>query len=157
MQDFFTFILQNWPFVALLLVIVAVIVWFETRTTVGGISKIDPQSLVFLINRENATVIDVRDANAFKEGHIVGSINMPMSQLVEQSKKLQKFKGNPVVLVCAMGVSSMKAAKELKTQAFEKVYSLSGGISAWRNASLPLEKGDLKAKSKLPSKVKTPQ
>lgn len=140
MQDLLTFVLQNWPFLALFLVILAAIAWFETRTTVGGVTKVDPQRLVSLINHENATVIDTRDANAYKEGHIVGSVNLPSSQLMGKNKKLQKFKGKPIVVVCAAGVTSMKIAKELKKQEFDKIYSLNGGITAWKNAGLPLEK-----------------
>jgi len=140
MQDFMTFVLQNWPFLSLFFVLLAVLAWFESRTTVGGITKLEPHSLIMLINHDNANVIDIRDSNAYKEVHIVGSVNIPMSQLADKNKKLQKFKGKPIAVVCTAGVTSMKIAKELKKQEFDKIYSLNGGITAWKNASLPLEK-----------------
>lgn len=140
MQDFLQFVTQNWWLWALFFLVLAIIAWFETRTTVGGITKIDPHGLVRLINHENAAVIDVRETNAFKDGHIVGAISIPFAQLAENNKKISRLKDKPIVLVCVVGQTSMRAAHALKKQEFTNLYSLQGGMNAWKGANLPVEK-----------------
>lgn len=140
MQVFLQFVIQNWILWTLFFAILALVVWYEMRPTVGGVTKIDPQGLVHLINRENATVIDVRDPEAFKQGHIVGSVNIPANQLSQKQKKLQRAKGKPIAMICGAGQASLKAAIELRKQGFENIYCLNGGLTAWKNASLPVEK-----------------
>ncbi len=140
LQDFLQFILQFWYLWALLFALLALIIWFETRTVVGGVIRLGAQELVTLINRENPTVIDVRSADTFKNGHVVGAVNVPEGELVNKQKKLQKFKAKPVVLICGNGQVSGKVAQTLQKEGFEKLYILRGGMPSWKNANLPLEK-----------------
>lgn len=140
LQDFLQFVLQNWFLWTLFILLVIAVAWFETRTVVGGVVKIDAQNLVHLINRENATVIDIRDNPAFQEGHIVGSVNLPSGALEDKSKKLQKFKSKAVAVVCGNGQASLKIAQKMKKEGFEKLYVLKGGMTAWKTANLPVEK-----------------
>ncbi len=51
-----------------------------------------------------------------------------------------KNKATPVVLVCASGTRSKRAVAMAKKLGYENVRSLSGGMGAWRSASLPVEK-----------------
>ena len=51
-----------------------------------------------------------------------------------------KSKSLPLVLVCASGVRSGRAVAVARKLGFEKVHSLTGGLSAWRTANLPVEK-----------------
>jgi rhodanese-related sulfurtransferase len=52
-----------------------------------------------------------------------------------------KNKATPVILVCASGIRSNKAVAIATKLGYEKAVSLSGGMGAWREASLPVEKG----------------
>ena len=139
-QDFLQFVIQYWYLWTLFFALLALVVWFESRTVVGGVIKLDSASLVHLMNRDNATVIDIRDENNYKSGHIVGAVNIPAADFAAKTKKLQKFKAKPVALVCAQGISSMKVAQGLKKEGFEKIYSLKGGMAGWKSAGLPVEK-----------------
>jgi rhodanese-related sulfurtransferase len=140
MQQFMNFVVAHWALWSLLLIIVVLLLWTELRQHVTGISRLNPQQAVALMNGEDALVLDVRPAEAFNRGHILRARNIPMSDLAQQLKKLQKFKSKPILVVCQKGVTSSKAGVLLRQHDFIKVYSLSGGLEAWSQANLPITK-----------------
>jgi rhodanese-related sulfurtransferase len=77
-----------------------------------------------LINREDAVVLDVRDPGEYGAGHILGAKNVPLARIV----------------YCETGNRSAKAAAALKAKGYERVLNLSGGIGAWLQAGLPVER-----------------
>jgi rhodanese-related sulfurtransferase len=80
-----------------------------------------------------ALIIDVRTPEEFKNGHIDGSLNIPLDKIGEAMAWLQK--DVPIVVVCASGNRSAHAVMVLKANGFEKVYNGGG----WNSL------GDLKA------------
>lgn len=140
MQQFTQFVLSHWMLWTLFVIILALLAFYELRNQVGGVRKIQPKDLVQLMNKENAVVIDIRAKDTFKDGHIIGSQNILANDLSEKSNKLQKFKNKSLVFVCNNGQQSLKSAIQVRRQGFEQVFCLQGGITAWRNASLPLTK-----------------
>ena len=54
--------------------------------------------------------------------------------------ELPKRKERPIIVYCDSGDRAGKAAASLKKQGFTRVISLSGGIGAWQQAGLPVEK-----------------
>ena len=106
----------------------------------GG-SSVSTTSLVNMINRENAVVLDIRDGKEFGAGHIVDAINIPLSNLDNRASELSKHKENPIVIVCKMGQNSSAAGKKLKALGYEQVHRLSGGMGEWSASNLPLIKG----------------
>lgn len=98
-----------------------------------------PQA-VTLINRNNAVVIDIRNNEQFKTGHIIDAVCIPLQPMAEASKKLEKYKNKPLILVCQNGSDSQKAAATLKGAGFNAVAIL-GGIRSWSESDLPLVKG----------------
>jgi rhodanese-related sulfurtransferase len=99
------------------------------------------QELVNLVNRENALVLDVRDAGEFAEGHIVDALNIPHASVESRLTELEKYKGRPVAIVCKMGQHSGSAGTLLRKAGFERVLRLTGGMTEWRNQNLPVVKG----------------
>jgi rhodanese-related sulfurtransferase len=95
---------------------------------------------VQLINRQDAAIVDVRDAAEFKAGHIPNARNIPHGQIGDRLKDLEKFKSKPILLSCATGQRSASACSVLQKAGFANVYSLSGGMNAWLQASMPVEK-----------------
>jgi len=95
---------------------------------------------VQLMNRKDAVVVDVREQGEFSSGHIVGAKHFPLASLEKRSGELKKFAKKPIVVVCASGARSRSACATLKKSGFEEVYLLAGGIGAWQQASLPVEK-----------------
>lgn len=102
--------------------------------------EVSPFEAVQLINRKDAPVIDVRDIGEFEAGHIAGARHMPEAQLVERIKELEKFKDRPVILACRTGSRSASAVKLLRAGGFTGAVSLGGGIGAWEQAGMPLQK-----------------
>ena len=113
------------------------LVFTELRRKSGGLTNIEPQAAVKLINSD-ATVIDLRGAEAFARGHIVNAKNIPFDELSANENKLSKFKSRPILAVCDAGMTSSRAVDTLRKSGIENVYGLKGGIAAWTEASLPL-------------------
>lgn len=95
---------------------------------------------VQLINRKDALVIDVRDTGEYEAGHIAGARHMPEKQLAERLKELEKFKDRALIVVCRSGTRSGAAVQVLRGNGFGEAVNLSGGIGAWQQAGMPLEK-----------------
>jgi len=123
------------------------LIFSELRRKSRGITNIEPQAAVGLINAD-AVVIDLRSADAFARGHIVSSKNIPMDELDADSEKIQKLSSKPILTVCDAGMTSTRAADKLRKAGFESVYGLKGGIAAWTQANLPLVTGKKTKKKK---------
>lgn len=117
---------------------VALLTAFIVLETRRGGKSVSPQQLTNLVNRENALVLDVREAKEFREGHITGSKNIPFAQLQNKLGELEKHKDTPVILVCKMGQHAGAAGRILSTAGFKDVRRLSGGVSGWKADGLPL-------------------
>jgi rhodanese-related sulfurtransferase len=104
----------------------------------GGSRSVIPVQAVQLFNREDALPLDIRSATDFEAGHIVNAKNIPAADLKTRLDELKKRKEKPVLVYCATGTTSTAAIKELSAAGFEHLYSLKGGIAAWRSDNLPL-------------------
>lgn len=103
----------------------------------GG-QAVSPQGLSQLVNKENARVIDIRDGNDFRAGHIAGSENIPYAKLSDHIAQLKTEPDRPIVVVCNIGQTAGAAGVALRTAGLSRVYKLDGGISGWKAQSLPL-------------------
>src|SRR5918995_1713149 len=113
------------------------LVFTELRRKALGVSSVEPQDAVKLINND-AVVVDLRSAEAFARGHIVNAKNIPFEELSARADALDKFKSKPIVAVCDVGTTSGKAVQLLQKAGIKDVYGLRGGIAAWSQANLPL-------------------
>lgn len=137
MQDILPFIQQHPYLVAILCVLFILLSVVEFIRIKKGATRVSPQQATRLINHEKGIFIDVRSKDAFDSGHIIGAISIPLADLNTKNQKLEKFKLQPIVLVCATGIDSLRAATSLKNLGFSQVHVLSGGVRAWRDADLP--------------------
>jgi len=134
------FVQENILLIVVALVSGAMLLWpYVRRATTGrGVST---AQATHLINREDALVLDVRDPGEYGAGHILGAKNLPLSRLDAGGAEIAaKRKDKPVIVYCDTGNRAAKAAAALKSQGFAKVVSLSGGLGAWQQAGLPVEK-----------------
>ena len=135
MQRFIEFIINHYVLASTLAGLLLAYIIVEMQR--GG-RTISPQQLTSMVNKQKALVIDLRDPNEFKQGHITGSQNVPYSKI---SDKNQTFPADrPLILVCQLGQVAGSAARQLKSQGLQEVYKLEGGISNWKGASMPLVK-----------------
>lgn len=132
------FIIDNWYLLLLALVSGGMLLWPVLRNAGGG--ALTPARAVQLMNREKAVVIDVCETGEFAAGHVGGAKNLPLGQLEERLPATVKNKALPLVLVCATGARAQRAAALAKKLGYDKAQALTGGLKAWREASLPVEK-----------------
>jgi rhodanese-related sulfurtransferase len=134
MELFFEFASQQWILIAALLATIGMLITHEGRKSGPALS---PQQAINLINTEEGVFVDLRDAAAFKQGHIVDALHIPMSKLQERSSELASYKDKPVILVCNMGQQAATAGKQLRAAGFNQVYKMAGGMMEWSNLQLP--------------------
>jgi rhodanese-related sulfurtransferase len=114
------------------------LLWPLARRSMGGPS-VSPAQATQLINREDALVLDVRDPGEYGAGHILGAKNLPLARIASAGEVAKK-KDATLVLYCESGDRAGKATGELRKQGYTKVVSLSGGLGAWKQAGLPVER-----------------
>lgn len=143
MEPFLVF-LQKSPFNLLLFgtaVVTGCMLLWPLVSRAGRTAKdVGPFEAVQLINRQDAVVIDVRDAADFEKGHIANAKNIPQAQIEQRLKELERLKSKPVILSCQSGSRSASAEGVLRKNGFTEVFTLRGGLAAWTQASMPLEK-----------------
>jgi rhodanese-related sulfurtransferase len=131
------FVRNNLLLFAVALVSGAMLLWPLFRRSTGG-PWVNTAEATHLINREDALVLDVRDPGEYGAGHILGARNVPLSRL--DDGELLKRKDRPVIVYCEGGERAGKAISALRKQGFARVANLSGGLRAWQQAGLPVEK-----------------
>lgn len=133
------FVTDNIFLVAVAIVSGAMLVWPAVRRAGAGASVSTLQATL-LINQQNALVLDVREAAEYEKGHMLNARNIAIGEIEARAAEIEKYKAKPVIIVCDNDNRSGRAATALRKLGFEQVFTLSGGIGAWRQAGLPLEK-----------------
>lgn len=134
MELFLQFVVAKWYLFGAMGVLLSLLIAHESRK--GGPS-VSPAQLTDMVNREDAVVLDLRDTAEYRQGHVVGSINMPFGKLAERVAELERFRDRPIIVVCKMGHHSGAVAKTLKEKGFTRVFRLGGGMLEWQGAQLP--------------------
>jgi rhodanese-related sulfurtransferase len=132
------FIIDNWFLILAALASGGLLLWPTLQRGVGG-AKLSTNEAVMLINREKAILIDVSEPAEYAASHAAGARNVPLGSL-ETSGDLPKNKALPVVVLCPSGARSTRAVGILRKLGYEKSHALAGGLAAWREANLPVEK-----------------
>ena len=135
------FLIDNWMLLAVAFGSGAMLLWPAIKGgALGGAGSLNANGAVNLMNREKAVVVDVSDAAEFATGHIVGSKNLPAADLAIKLEATVKNKALPLILVCPTGIRASKQIAAAKKLGYANVQAISGGLKAWREAGLPLEK-----------------
>lgn len=137
--QYLEFIKNHWLLVLAFFILLGVIIFEESRSKGGG-KGIAPQKALDLINHENALIIDLRDQHLFMNGHILGSVHIFAKDSAEIIKKIEMYKGRAIILLGKDDNSAVSLQTKLRKEGFADVYVLQGGITAWKNASLPVTK-----------------
>jgi sulfur dioxygenase len=109
--------------------------WAPIERTADGVPVVNPRWVA--AHGNDLHIIDVREHIEFcgPLGHIEGSELVPLSQLGKACVDWNR--NDSIVLVCAYGTRSGKAAKLLEEQGFPQVVSLHGGMTRWADENLP--------------------
>ncbi|MEK6197150.1 MAG: rhodanese-like domain-containing protein [Desulfobacterales bacterium] len=99
---------------------------------------VTPQEAKNLIeSRKDMLLIDVRGQDELSEGYIEGSTLMPLWAIIKGTQRPPQDK--PILLICAVGGRSLALGQLMSKNGWNEVYNLKGGISAWKEAELPLK------------------
>jgi len=132
------FVINNWVLFLALGVLVVWIITTETTKFTFGVPQLDASQATFKYNKEEAQFVDVRAEADFRKGHLPGALNVTMSALEQKNRRLERARKKPVIVYCQTGMTSGRAARTLKKQGFEQVFTLKGGVQSWQAASLPI-------------------
>ena len=114
----------------------ALAAWTASGRALGTVAQTTPADAAVLLERHQATVIDVRADGEWAAGHLPGVTNIPLGHLAERLHELPT--NTTVVLHCQSGARSSIAASLLKARGGRDVVNLAGGFNAWRQAKLPV-------------------
>lgn len=136
------FLEKNWILVVAMVVSGAMLIWPLIARRLSPVKEVGTLNVTQLMNHENAVLLDVRESAELRDGKLPGAVHIPLSQLAQRAGELAKFTSRPVVAYCALGRRSPSAAGALSKLGFASIYSLRGGLKAWKDAGLPIDKAD---------------
>ena len=131
------FLIQNFGYVGLMLVSAGMLIWPEIDRMLNGGAEVGTMEATLLMNQKKAIVFDLRSAEEFAKGRIPGARHLPAEDVAGRIQDFAKQKNRPVVLVGQRPVAAMRA---LKAAGFNEVVQLRGGMTAWQEAGLPIQK-----------------
>ncbi|WP_455270622.1 rhodanese-like domain-containing protein [Rhizobium herbae] len=103
------------------------------------ISTIGPAQAAQWIAKGEAILVDVREPDEFKAEHIARAASVPLGSLKKTFDILSLPIGSKVIFQCLKGSRGAEACQmAAATASFSEVYNLQGGISAWKEAGLPV-------------------
>jgi rhodanese-related sulfurtransferase len=120
-------------------VLAALVAIYEMRMRSEGLRSVSPQELIRLMN-QGALVLDLRPAEQYQAGHLNGARQMSGEQILSAGDTLKKHKEKTVVVYDDSGTLGAAAVRQLSAQGFSRVFTLRGGLSAWRADNLPLSR-----------------
>lgn len=101
----------------------------RTRNTENMMRNINYEVLEDILRTESNTIlIDVRSPQEFKEGRIMGAINIPLYELKQKINCISPNKCNTIILYCQSGERSKKAYNILEKCGYSNLYNLDGGL-----------------------------
>ena len=118
----------------------SMLLWSFFGNRLRGIADVDIVEALQLINHKSALVLDVREDSEYKSGHILNAKWIPLGKLAERVGELEKYREQPIVVVCRSGNRSATACSLLGKQGFTQAVNMAGGVMAWGKSNLPLEK-----------------
>ena len=148
---FIEFVEEQILLFAALGVIFAMLVLSYFGDKMAGFKTVNAEEAVRLYN-QGAWVLDVRSDAEYKTGYIGEADNLTPTEVTSQMEQLKSHQTENVLVYCQSGARSSSVAKQLVKAGFTQVHNLSGGVMAWQNSGLPLNKAISKKKQKRTAK-----
>src|SRR5579875_712073 len=105
----------------------------EARASIKQISAEEARELM----KQGAVVVDVRESDEWRQGHIPEAIGIPRGFLELRIEDKVPDRKTPVIMQCASGTRSLLAARAMRELGYENLYNLNGGFNAWKDKGLP--------------------
>jgi rhodanese-related sulfurtransferase len=118
---------------------IAIALLYGTAAASDLAPSISPSELHDRQQTETALqIIDVRTTDEYDTGHLPGAVNIPHTDLADHLDEVES--GGGVVLYCMVGPRARLGEKILQRAGVSKIYHLEGGMTAWLESGLPVEK-----------------
>ena len=139
-MDFF---LDNILLISVAFVSGAMLVW-PLVTKTSGLKRLTTLQATQMINDNNAILVDVREETQIYGEIIPQAIRLPGSKIednfVEVKKKLKSEKNSvPVIILSTTGKGETRVVKHFKINGLTELYSIDGGLDAWKQSGLPVK------------------
>lgn len=121
--------------IAAIAVVGALLALSRPQASAGALTTVTVQQL-HEAARAGALVLDVREPFEYAEGHVEGSVLVPLATVAARAGEFPK--DQPVYVFCRSGNRSLQAAQTLVAAGFSDVRNVDGGIIAWTAARLPV-------------------
>ena len=131
------FIIDNWALILMAVTSGGLLLWQNMQKNPSG--AVGTTEAVRLINREKGVLIDVSEPAEFAAAHARGAKNVPLAVL-DGSRDLPGNKTLPLLVMCPTGSRAGRAVAALKKAGHEQAVAVNGGVAAWREAGLPIDK-----------------
>ena len=124
-----------------LLFLILLTIGYIAQAQTGYITNLSPTQFKTAMEAEkNEKLIDVRQDWEFAKGHLANAVNID-AMADDFEKKIGEIpRDTPLYIYCYSGGRSAEAAEKMKSMGFKKVVNMTGGISAWEKALLPVVK-----------------
>jgi rhodanese-related sulfurtransferase len=134
------FVVNNWYLILGIIVVLAMLAWGPLSQLLHGVQQVTTAEAIRMLNHEKGLLLDVREPDEYRSGHIPNALNLPLSGLAGGLKQLDKHKARPLIICCRTSQRSARAAVTLRKHGFPSVQVLTGGITTWQGENLPVEK-----------------
>jgi rhodanese-related sulfurtransferase len=134
------FVVNNWYLILGIVVVLSMLVWGPLTQLLHGVQHVTTAEAIRLMNHEKGVLVDVREPDEYRGGHIPNALNLPLSGLAAGLKQIEKHMARPLIICCRTSQRSARAAVALRKHGFASVQVLAGGITAWQHENLPVEK-----------------
>jgi rhodanese-related sulfurtransferase len=135
-----SFFRENWLLILVAFVSGAMLVWPLVQRRFSPMKELGTLGVTHLVNTREAVLLDVRETKEYADGRLPNAVHIPLSQLASRAGELAKHAGHPLIVYCASGNRSRMAGNTLAKAGFGELYNLNGGMRAWRDAGLPVER-----------------
>ena len=140
MDRYIEFVTNHWLLFIALLVVTFLLLQDLFETVFRKFEMLSPLLVISKMNQDNTVIIDVREANEFKKGHIDSAINTPLGSFDKHVEQLKKHKHNPLIVICQTGTRATPACKKLTSAGFDQIFSMIGGMQSWEENNFPTTK-----------------
>jgi rhodanese-related sulfurtransferase len=134
------FLVKNWPLVLVFVLSGLMLLWPILQRRLSPVQEIGTLDATRLINSGNPIVLDIREPKEFTGARLPNAMHIPLSQLKDRGAELSKYVSRPVIVYCDRGVRGGAATSALTALGFTRVQNLRGGLRAWKDAGLPIQK-----------------
>lgn len=134
MANFMMFLGEQWVLVSVLLALIGV--YFVTEQLKAG-KQFSVHEVTRLMNRDEAVLLDIRDAKEYQAGHVVAALNIPFAKIDSRMTELEKYRDKTIIVVDKVGQHSASVSQKLRKAGFN-TGRLRGGMNEWFGQSLPV-------------------